>query len=172
MRRSVQLKIAALLTVLAMLALTPAGPLLAAAQQTADVQVNDSLSTTGGTVTGTVWRSDDTPLPNASLQLRDVSTGQIVGSTRANQLGRFSFARVSPGRYIVELIDENRNVLALGETLTIGPNQTVATFIRLTTSTRWYGGFLSTVAAAAVAAAAAIGVTALGNGGQPASARF
>jgi hypothetical protein len=119
-----------------------------------------------------VWRSDDTPLPDAPLQLRDLSTGQIVGSTRANELGRFSFSRVPAGKYIVELVDENRNILALGDMFTIGQEQTVATIIRLATSTRWYGGFLSNAAAAAIAAAATVGVTALGNGGQPASARF
>ena len=55
---------------------------------------------------------------------------------------------------------------------TIGPTETVATFIRLGARRRWYGGFFTNAAAAAIAAAATLGVTALGNGGQPASARF
>ena len=90
MRRTVQLKVAVLLAVLA---LVPSGPLATAAQSRPDVQLNESLSPKGGTVTGTVWRSDNTPLPDAPLQLRDVSTGQIVRSTRANELGRFTFPR-------------------------------------------------------------------------------
>jgi len=168
MRRTLQLKVAAFLT---LLALAPSG-LLPAAQNLPDVQINGSLSTKGGTVTGTVWRSNDAPVPDAPLQLRDVSTGQIVRSTRANELGRFTFSKVSAGSYIVELVDDNRNVLALGEMFTIGPTETVATFIRLAASTKWYGGFFTNAAAAAIAAAATIGVTAVGNGGQPASGRF
>ena len=169
MRRTVQLKVAALLAVLALL---PVGPLATAAQNRPDVQLDESLSPKGGTVTGTVWRSDNTPLPDAPLQLRDVSTGQIVRSTRANELGRFTFPNVSAGNYVVELVDEHRNVLALGERFSIGPTETVSTFIRLAASSRWYEGFFANAAAAAIAAAAAVGVTAVGNGGQPASARF
>jgi hypothetical protein len=168
MRRTVQLKVAA---VLAVLALLPAGPLATAAQNRSGVQLDESLSPKGGTVTGTVWRNN-TPLPDAPLQLRDTSTGQIVGSTRTNALGRFTFQEVSSGNYVVELVDENRNVVALGEMFSIGPTETVSTFIRLAASSRWYGGFFTNAAAAAIAAAATVGVTALGNGGQPASARF
>ena len=169
MKRTVQLKAAAWLTVLAVLS---AGPLAIAAQNRPDVQLDESLSPKGGTVTGTVWRSDNTPLPDAPLQLRDTTTGQIVRSTRANELGRFTFLKVNAGSYVVELVDENRNVLALGEMFSLGPTETVTTVVRLAASGRWYGGFFTNAAAAAIAAAATAGVTALGNGGQPASARF
>jgi len=169
MRRTVQLKVAALLAVLALL---PAGPLATAAQNRPDGQLDESLSPQGGTVTGTVSRSDNTPLPAAPLQLRDVSTGQIVRSTRANELGRFTFPKVSAGNYVVELVDERRNVLALGERFSIGPTETVSTIIRLAASSKWSGGFFTNAAVAAIAAAATVGVAALANGGQPASARF
>ena len=46
MRRTVQLKVAVFLTVLA---LVPSAPLAAAAQRLPDVQINESLSTNGGT---------------------------------------------------------------------------------------------------------------------------
>ena len=62
MKRTVQLKVAALLAVLALL---PAGPLASAAQNRPDVQLDESLSPRGGTVTGTVWRGDNTPLADA-----------------------------------------------------------------------------------------------------------
>jgi hypothetical protein len=169
MKRTVQVKVAAWLAVLAVVF---AGPPATAAQNRPDVQLDDSLSAKGGTVTGTVWRSDNTPLPDAQLQLRDTTTGQIVRSTRANELGRFTFPKVNPGSYVVELVDENRNVLALGEMFSLGPTDTVATFVRLAAPGRWYGGFFTNAAAAAIAAAATVGVTRLGNGGQPASARF
>ena len=169
MKRTVQLKVAAWLSVLALL---PAAPLAIAAQNRADLQLDGSLSPKGGTVTGTVWRSDNTPLPHAQLQLRDTTTGQIASSTRANELGRFSFSKVNAGSYVVELVDENRNVLAVGEMFSLGSTDTVSTFVRLAAATKSYGGFFTNAAAAAIAAAATVGVTALGNGGQPASARF
>jgi hypothetical protein len=169
MKRTVQQKVAAWLTVLALL---PAGALATAAQNRPEVQLDESSAAKAGTVNGIVWKSDNTPLPDAPLQLRDTITGQITRSTRANGLGRFMFSKVNAGNYVVELVDENRNVLALGETFALGPTETVSTFVRLAASGRWYGGFFTNAAAAAIAAAATVGVTALGNGGQPASARF
>ena len=168
MRRTLHQKVAAFLAVFALLPSAP--PVLA--QGTPAVQLNESLSTKGGTVTGTVWRANDSPVPNASLQLRDVTTGRIVSATRGDELGRFTFQKVNPGSYIVELIDQKGNVLALGEMFTIGPTDTVATVVRLGTSGARFGGFWGNAAAAAIAAAVTVGVTALGNGGQPASARF
>jgi hypothetical protein len=166
-QQTVQQQVAVFLSVVALLpSVQPA-----LAQGTPAVQLNESVSTKGGTVTGTVWRGNDSPVANASLQLRDVASGEIVRTTRGDELGRFTFVKVSPGSYIVELIDEKRNVLAVGEMFSIGPTETVATIIRLGT-TRWYGGFFGNAAAAAMAAAATVGVTALGHGGQPASARF
>ena len=152
------------------LALMPCGSPGVAAQDA--LQLNESVSTRGGTVTGTVWRRDDSPLPDAPLQLRDVTTGQVVRSTRGDRAGRFTFVKVNAGSYIVELVDESRNVLALGQMFSIGQTETVATFIRLGASaSSWYGGFFGSAAAAVLAAAAAAGVTAIGNGGQPASGR-
>jgi hypothetical protein len=168
MRRTVQQRVAVFLSVLALL---PSGQLVLA-QGTPAVQLNEAVSTRGGTVTGTVWRANDAPVANAALQLRDVTTGLIVRATRGDELGRFTFLKVTAGSYIVELVDDNKNVLALGEMFSIGPTETVATFIRLGTATAWYGGFFGNAAAAAIAAAATVGVTALGHGGQPASARF
>jgi hypothetical protein len=167
MKRTVQRKVAAFLSVLALL---PSGH-LAVAQDAPGIRRNEALGARGGTVTGTVSRANGSPVANASLQLRDVATARIAAFTRADATGRFTFARVSPGRYVVELVDENHAVLALGELFTIGPTETVATFLRLGAQASWFGGFFGNVAAAAIAAAVTMGVMAVGHGGQPASAR-
>jgi hypothetical protein len=169
MKRTVQLKVAAWLTVLALL---PGASLATAAQNRPDLQLNETLSPMSGTVTGTAWRSDNRPLPEALLQLRDTTTGEIVRSTRADELGHFTFSKLNAGKSVVELVDDNRNVLALGETFSLGPTESVSTFVRLAGSAKPYGGFFTNAAAAAIAAAATVGLTALGHGGQPASARF
>jgi hypothetical protein len=169
MRRTFSKSVAALLSVLVVLPLSH--PAVAISQELPSVQLNEAVAVKGGTVTGTVWHRDDTPVPDADLQLRDVSTGKVIRTTHGDTSGRFTFQNVTPGSYIVELVDGTENVLALGQMFTIGPVETVATFIRLGTATPWYNGFFSNAAAAALASAAALGVTALGDGGQPASAR-
>jgi hypothetical protein len=136
-----------------------------------DVGLNTAMASRGGTVTGRVARRDDSPVSNAQLQLRDIRSGKVTQATEGDELGRFTFTRVEPGTYVVELVNDRGNVLALGPPFAIGPAETVATLIRVGTSGPWYDGFFSNAAAAAIAAAATLGVTALGNGGQPASAR-
>src|SRR5688572_15087140 len=62
-----------------------------------------------GAVIGTVWNGDDTPVAHARLRLRNVTTGQVVLASQADELGRFAFPRVAPGSYIVELVDGGGN---------------------------------------------------------------
>jgi hypothetical protein len=125
-----------------------------------------------GAVIGTAWRHDNSPVPNALLRLRNVTTGRIVMGAQSDSMGRFSFPRVGPGSYIVELVDESGSIRAVGQMFSVGPGDTVATFIRLASRAGWFDDFFSNAAAAALATAASLGVTAVGDGLQPASARF
>jgi hypothetical protein len=125
-----------------------------------------------GTVTGTAWNRDNTPVSHALLQLRNVTSGLIAARTRADAAGRFTFSEVASGNYIVELIDESGRVLGVGQMFSIGPGETLATFVRLGTHVPWHSGFFTSAAAMAIASAASLGLTAIGDGGQPASARF
>jgi hypothetical protein len=124
-----------------------------------------------GTITGTAWRADDAPASHARLRLRNVGTGRVVLATQADAAGRYTFAAVPPGTYVVELVDDDERLLGVSQVFGLSPGETIATFIRLGTRVPWYSGFFTNAAAAAVATAASIGVTALGEGGQPASAR-
>jgi hypothetical protein len=149
-----------------------AGPAPRAEQQPATLGVRTSVRE-GGSIIGTAWHQDNSPIPNALLRLRDVTSGRIVMGSQSDATGRFSFAAVAQGSYIVELVDQNGGVRAVGQMFSVGPGDTGATFIRLgSRSGGWFDGFFSNAAAAAIATAASLGVTAVGNGGQPASARF
>jgi hypothetical protein len=152
-----------------LIALLPAGHLVRAHAQDPEVRLGETIRAEG-TVTGRVVNHDDTPVPNALLRLRDVTTGQTVQTTEGDKAGRFTFVRVPPGSYIVELVDRRGNILAVGQMFGITPLKTVTTLIRLTSSP-WYAGFFRNAALLAVASAAALGVTARGNGGKPASGR-
>ena len=124
-----------------------------------------------GAVSGIAWHHDDTPVSHALLRLRDVATGRVVMNTQADAAGRFTFSPVAPGGYLVELVDRDGHVRGVSQMFSIVPDETVATFIRLGAHVPWYQGFFTGAAAAVLASAASLGVTAVGDGGQPASAR-
>ncbi|MGH9372353.1 MAG: carboxypeptidase-like regulatory domain-containing protein [Vicinamibacterales bacterium] len=127
---------------------------------------------TTGTIAGTVLRSDNSPVINGLLRLRNIASGEIVMGTRSDATGRFDFVAVPPASYVVELVDGGGRVRAVGQMFSVGRGEAITTLVRLGTEDRWLDGFFGNAAAAVVAAAASLGVTAVGNGAQPASPRF
>lgn len=119
-----------------------------------------------GTVIGSVWDALHHPIPNALVRLRNVTTGRVEATTRANESGRFTFLDVEGGNYVVELVNDQGRVIAVGQTFLVAPGETIATFVRLGAKLPWFAGFFSNAAAAAVTSAASLGVTAVAPTGQ------
>jgi hypothetical protein len=122
-----------------------------------------------GAVVCSVIDARDNGVPDAALRLRNVTTGRIDATGRSNDEGRFTFERVGRGSYIVEVVDREGAIVAIGRTFTVAPGETAATVVRLAGRTRWFAGFFGNAAAAAVASAAALGVTAVAPTGQAVS---
>jgi hypothetical protein len=120
------------------------------------------------TVVGYLWSADSTPIPSATLRLRDVSSGHVALTTYSNENGEFSFDDIDGGAYVVEYVDARSHVLAVGSPFSVSAGETVSTLVRVGTR-RTIGGFFTSTAAAVVASAATIGVTAVVPTGRPAS---
>lgn len=118
---------------------------------------------TGGvtSVLGAAWKVDNTPIPGAWLQLRNLVSGKVETTTIADQAGQFTFTRLEAGTYVVELLGENGKVLTVGHAFVIAPGETVATFVRLGTKVPWFTGFFSNAASAVASTAASQGITAI-----------
>jgi hypothetical protein len=134
-----------------------------------------SIAATGAsrstTVMGAAWNVNNTPIPAARVQLRNVVTGKIAGTAVADDAGRFSFTSIESGTYVVELVGANGKILTVGHAFAVGSGETVATFVRLAAQTPWYAGFFSNAAAAAASTAASYGITAMAPVQLPVSAR-
>ena len=130
------------------------------------------LSSHAATVMGTVVDGDDRQVGGARVRLRDVTSGRIVMTTRGNESGEFRFVGVPSGSYLVEFVEEQGDARGVSQTFAIKPAETLSTTVRIGVRRPWYSGFFSNAALAAVSSAAALGVTAVGNGMQPASGRF
>jgi hypothetical protein len=122
------------------------------------------------TVMGFAWSASNDPLANIGVQLRNLLTGAVEARSRTNGAGEFLFSDVGGGTYVVELVNDSGNVVALGAPFTVAPGGTVATFVRLAQPAPWFTTALSNTAAAAVFAAAGLGIAALEPPAQSASA--
>ncbi len=121
-------------------------------------------------VMGAAWNQDNAPIPGARLQLRNLVSGKLAGTTVADEAGRFSFSNIEGGTYVVELVGTNGKIVTVGHAFVIAPGEAVATFVRLGSKVPWFNGFFSNSAAAAASSAASQGITALAPVQLPLSA--
>jgi hypothetical protein len=126
---------------------------------------------TTGLVIGTAWKGDTQPYSQPRIRLRNVATGRTVARTIGDAQGRFQFEGVEPNAYVVELVSGDDKVLAVSDLFGVPPGGQASTVVRLSSKAPWVAGFFSNAAAAAISAASAIGVTAIGSSGTPASAQ-
>jgi hypothetical protein len=141
------------------------------------------LASTTGTITGTATSSTGQTLSNFAVHVRNLQTGALAGSTTSNGVGRFSFAGLNPGRYVVEVASQSGPIvgssspldLTAGATVTLTVNTAAATGAAFGGSVAQAGGggggpskaVIITTIAAAAGIAAAIAIAANGNGSAP-----
>lgn len=124
------------------------------------------------TVFGYVWDARNVPIAFANVRLRNVVTGRVEANAVAADNGEFSFDNLEGGTYVIEYVDQNTKVLAVGHVFSVAPGETVATFIRLANRLPWFAALLGTgtnAAASVVSSAASLGVTAIAPGQRPVS---
>jgi len=128
-----------------------------------------AVDTRSTSVMGFAWSADNEPLPNVEVQLRSLLNGTVEARSRTTDAGEFLFTDLEGGTYVVELVNDSGNVVALGAPFTVAPGETIATFVRLALPAPWFATVMSNTAAAAVSAAAGIGVAAVEPPAQTAS---
>lgn len=124
------------------------------------------------TVFGFVWNANNDPIAFANVRLRNVTTGRVEANVVAADNGEFTFENLEGGTYVIEYVDPNGKVLAVGHVFSVSPGETVATFVRLSAHVPWFAALLGSAgnaAATAVSSAAALGVTAIAPSKRPVS---
>lgn len=107
-----------------------------------------------GAIQGTAQSSAGQTLPNFTVQLRNVQTGQLAGSTTSNAAGSFSFTGLNPANYVIEVVNQAGAIVGTSSAVTVTAGATVTV----------------TVTASAVGAAAGAGAAAAAAGGAGAAA--
>jgi hypothetical protein len=119
-------------------ALIAFGPRLGAAGQAGFASLSGTASSASG-------RS----LADTVVRLRNVTSGQLAGSTTSNVAGQFRFPNLSPGTYAVEVVSPSGQLVGVSQAVPVGAGKTI-TGVAVTAATQ-------DVAVAGANAAAAAG---------------
>jgi len=122
-------------------------------------------------ISGRVLTAYGQSVPDAPVRLRDARDARVLDTQITKKEGEFAFRPVDGGTYIIEVIGENRNVLATSPLLGVDPGATLAVIIRLPGDKPLLAFFGHKTAAAVLVAsvAAAAGVLVKAATGQDAS---
>ena len=79
-----------------------------------------------GSIVGTAIGTNGQSLSNITVQVRNLQDGTLTGTTTSNVGGRFSFAGLNPGRYVVELASRSGPIIGSSPALEVAAGATVA----------------------------------------------
>ena len=128
MRRFVAIALSSTLILqVATLRAAPAGPGTSAGGVQAPVAT--------GVITGTVLGSAGQTLPNYTVRVRNIQTGRIVGTTKSDPAGRFSFPGLSPANYIVEVVNPGGAIVGSSALVAVAAGTTDVVTISATATT-------------------------------------
>jgi hypothetical protein len=71
------------------------------------------------TIDGIIRTADDLPMAGATVRLRNLTSGVEVTAVKTDSTGRFEFTDVSPGTYVVEILDGAGNIVGTSPTITV-----------------------------------------------------
>jgi hypothetical protein len=109
------------------------------------------------TLSGTARSSSGQPIENSTVQVRDVMTGQLVGSTTSDAAGGFMFTGLNPANYVVEVVNAQGVVIGTSAVTALTAGATVAIPVTAATAAAaTTGGISKAVLVTALAAAAGV----------------
>jgi carboxypeptidase family protein len=108
-------------------------------------------------LSGTASSSAGQTLANVTVQLRDVVTGQLAGTTTSSATGAFSFAGLQAGTYTVEVVSATGQIVGTSAAISVTAGATVTGVAVSATAAAVAGG--AAAAGAAAGAAASTGIS-------------
>jgi hypothetical protein len=85
-----------------------------------------AVSQGGGSVSGIARNGHNQALSSMRVQLRNLDTGQLVGSTTSASNGAFSFSGLNAGNYIVEIVDAAGHVIGTSTSMAVAAGSVIS----------------------------------------------
>jgi hypothetical protein len=114
----------------------------------------------GGGINGTAQSAAGHALPNYTVRVRNLQTGQLAGTTTTNAAGGFSFAGLSPANYVIEVVNEAGAIVGSSASTAVAAGATVTVMVLATAAAAMVGGAAGGISTALVVTtiAAAAGI--------------
>ena len=81
---------------------------------------------TTASVAGTARSNAGQPMANSTVQLRNLATGQLVGTTTSSSAGAFIFAGLPAGRYAVEVLNATGQIVGTSAALDVAAGAAIS----------------------------------------------
>jgi hypothetical protein len=112
-------------------------------------------------INGTVVDVNGTPLQNAVVRLRNLTSKQVEQVATANRLGQFALAVRPDVPYVVEIVDGAERILAVGDIIIVQSGDVSTVVISIPTRLPANTGIFTDTVGSVLTAAAGLGLTTL-----------
>ena len=123
--------------------------------------VNSSTRSGQAMIHGTALDANGGALPNVTVRLRNLSSGEVEKVLTVDRTGEFTFVVHPEVPYIVEIADQAGQILAVGSVVSAQAGEVAGATVSLAGKLPASAGLLRSTAGSVVSAASGAGVTAL-----------
>ena len=129
------------------------------ARQSANAAAQKAASNIRSLINGTAIDSDQQPLPNATLRLRNIEKNEIEQVVTANEMGEFSFIARPDVAYVVEIADQAGRIVAVGDVIMANPGEVAGAVVALPSRLPALAGVFGDTASSVMSAVTGTGLT-------------
>ena len=118
-------------------------------------------------ISGTAVDAAQTPIPNATVRLRNLVTTEIDQTAVTGSAGQFTFGVRADVPYVVEVVDASGRILAVGDVVIPTSGDAVAALVAIPAKLPTFAGMFTDTAGTVMSAAVGLGLTTIQAGVMP-----
>lgn len=140
-------------------AVRPGTAVVKATRQTANAAAQRAARDIKSLINGVAVDSNQTPMPNASIRLRNLDANEIEQVVTTNELGQFSFVAQPNVAYVVEIADQAGRIVAVGDVIMANVGEVAGAVVALPSRLPALAGVFGDTASSVMSAATGTGLT-------------
>jgi hypothetical protein len=137
----------------------PGTTVVKTARQSANAAAQRAAKDIRSLINGVAIDSDQTPLPNATIRLRNLDANEIEQVITANEMGEFSFIARPDVAYVVEIADQAGRIVAVGDVIMANAGEVAGAIVALPSRLPALAGVFGDTASSVMSAATGTGLT-------------